>query len=86
MKGVIKKNLFVMLMPSHSHRVTFGHIELHLPIGFPLSYASEVFLQYKTVLNRMYVSIQDIVVREQVNRRPDVIRQVVYKNKEQDRS
>ena len=36
-KGVIKENLFVMLMPSHSHRVTFGHIELHLPIGFPLS-------------------------------------------------
>ena len=24
------------LYPSHSHRVTFGHIELHLPIGFPL--------------------------------------------------
>ena len=34
----------------------------------------------------MYVSIQDTVVNEQVNRRPDVIRQVVYKNKEQDRS
>ena len=30
----------------------------------------------------MYVSIQDTVVREQANRRPDVIRQVVYKNKE----
>ena len=85
MKGVIKDNLFVMLMPSHSHRVTFGHIELHLPIGFPLSLASEVFLQYKTVLNRMNVSIQDTVVHEQANRRPDVIRQVVYKNKEQDR-
>ena len=26
MKGVIKENLFVMLMPSHCHRVTFGHI------------------------------------------------------------
>ena len=36
MKGIIKENLFLMLMPSHSHRVTFGHIELHLPIGFPL--------------------------------------------------
>ena len=34
----------------------------------------------------MYVSIQGTVVREQANRRPDVIRQVVYKNKEQDRS
>ena len=33
----------------------------------------------------MNVSIQDTVVREQANRRPDVIRQVVYKNKEQDR-
>ena len=30
-------HLFVILMPSHSHRVTFGHIEFHLPIGFPLS-------------------------------------------------
>ena len=32
-----KENLFVMLIPSHSHRVTFGHSELHLPIRFPLS-------------------------------------------------
>ena len=76
MKGVIKENLIVMLMPSHSHRVTFGHIDLHLP----------VFLQAKTVLNRMYVSIQDTVVHEQANRRPAVIQQVVYKNKEKDRS
>ena len=36
-KGVIKENLYVMLMPGHSHRMTFGHIELHLPISFPLS-------------------------------------------------
>ena len=35
MKGIIEENLFVMLVPSHSHRVTFGHIELHLPIIFP---------------------------------------------------
>ena len=34
----------------------------------------------------MYVSLQDIVIREQVNTRPDVIRQVIYKNKEQDPS
>ena len=54
-----------MLMPSHSHRVTFGTLELHLPIGFLLSYAGEVFLQDKTVLNQMYVSIKDTVVREQ---------------------
>ena len=44
-KGIVKEYLFVMLMPSHSHRVTFGLIEFHLPIGFPLSLASEVFLQ-----------------------------------------
>ena len=25
-----------MLMPSHSHRETFGDIKFHLPIGFPL--------------------------------------------------
>ena len=35
-KGVIKENLFVMLMPSHSHRVTFGHIELCFGIQFYL--------------------------------------------------
>ena len=74
----------MMLMLSRSHRVTFGHIELHLPISFPLSKASEVFLQDQTVLNRIYVPIQDTVVREQANRRPDVIWQVIYKNKEQD--
>ena len=84
MKGIIKENLFVMLMPSHSHGVTFGNIELHLPIGFPLPYASEVFLQDKTVLNQKYVPIQDTVVPEQANRRPDVVRQVIYKNKEPD--
>ena len=43
-------------------------------------------MQDKIVLNGIYVSIQDTVVREQANRRPDVIRQVIYKNKEQDRS
>ena len=48
--------------------------------------ASEVFLQGQTVLNWIYLPIQDTVVGEQANRRPDVIRQVVYKNKEQDRS
>ena len=40
-KGIVKKYVFVfvMLMPSHSHdmTVTFGHMEFHLPIGFPLS-------------------------------------------------
>ena len=36
-KGIVKEYVFVMLMPSHSHWVTFGHIEFHLPIGFPLS-------------------------------------------------
>ena len=51
MKGIVKDYVFVMLMPSHSHEVTFGHIEFHLPIGFPFTYASEVFLQGQTVLN-----------------------------------
>ena len=36
-KGIVKEYLFVRLMLSHSHRVTFGHIEFHLPYGFPLS-------------------------------------------------
>ena len=43
-KGMVKEYVFVMLMPSHSHGVTFGHMEFNLPIGFPLSEASEVFL------------------------------------------
>ena len=50
MKGIVKEYVFVMLMPSHSHGVTFGHNEFHLPIGFQLSKASEV-LQGQTVLN-----------------------------------
>ena len=36
-KGIVKEYVFVMLMPSHSHGVTFGLIEFHLSIGFPLS-------------------------------------------------
>ena len=27
MKGIVKEYVFVMLMPSHSHGVTFGHID-----------------------------------------------------------
>ena len=38
-------------------------------------------MQDKTVLNRMNVPIQYTVVREQANRRPDVIRQVIYKKR-----
>ena len=26
-EGIVKEYMFVMLMPSHSHRVTLGHIE-----------------------------------------------------------
>ena len=33
----------MMLMPSHSERVTFGYIKLNLPIGFQISKAGEVF-------------------------------------------
>ena len=33
MQSVVMNDLFVWVMPSHSHRVTFGNIELHLPIG-----------------------------------------------------
>ena len=51
MKGIVKEYLLAMLMQSHSHGVTLGHIEFHLPIGFPLSYSSEFFLQGQTVLN-----------------------------------
>ena len=36
-KGIVEEYVFVMLIPSQSHWVTFGHIEFHLPIGFPLS-------------------------------------------------
>ena len=34
----------------------------------------------------MLSSIQDTVVHKQANRRSDVIRKIIYKNKEQDRS
>ena len=51
MKGIFKEYVFVMLMPSHSHGVTFGYIEFHLPISLQLSSANEVFLQGQTVLN-----------------------------------
>ena len=31
--GIVEMNLFVILMPSHSHRVKFGYIEFHLLIA-----------------------------------------------------
>ena len=40
MKGVLSQRVCVCdadVESSHSHEVTFGHIEFHLPIGFPLS-------------------------------------------------
>ena len=37
-------------MPSHSHRVTFGNIELHLPVGLPEPKTVKFSLQNETVL------------------------------------
>ena len=34
----------------------------------------------------MYIPIQDTIVCEQANRRPDVIRQIIYEEEEQDRT
>ena len=73
-------------MPSHSYILTLGNIEFHLPIIFPLSWASEVFLQGQSVMKWIYVPIQETVVCGQANGRPDNIRQIVYKDKEQDRT
>ena len=53
------------------HRVTFDNIKLHLPIGLPKRKSVKIFLQNKTVLQRMNVPIQDTIVREQANRRLD---------------
>ena len=73
-----------MLTPSRSHWVTFRYVKFHLPIGFPLSLAGEVFLQDQTILKWMYIPIQDTVVCEQANGRPDVIRQIIYEDEEQE--
>ena len=43
-------DLFVLVMLSHSHRGTFGNIELHLPIGLPEPKTVKIFLQNETVL------------------------------------
>ena len=51
-------------MPSHSHRVTFGNIKFRLPIGFPKRKTVKIFLQNKTVLQRMNIPIQNTIVRE----------------------
>ena len=61
--------LVVILMQSHSHRVTSGFIKFHLQISFPLSLASEFFLRDKTVLKRIDVPIQDPVICEQMTGR-----------------
>ena len=46
-----KPSVLVDFEDGHPHRVTFSHIEFHLPTSFPLPLASEVFLQGQTVLN-----------------------------------
>ena len=46
--GIDKQYLFVVLMPSHFQRVTFGHIEFHLTIGAPLSLFKLVMLAFGT--------------------------------------
>ena len=55
MQSVVMNDLFVWVMPSHSHRVTFGNIELHLPIGLPKPKTVKIFLQNETVLQWMNV-------------------------------
>ena len=82
--GAVVNNLFVFVSHrvafGHSHRVTFGHsmrvtfgnIKLHLPICFPKGKTVKIFLQNKTVLQRMNVPLQDTIVCEQANRRLDI--------------
>ena len=61
MQSVVMNDLFVWVMPSHSHRVTFGNIEHHLPIGLPEPKTVKIFLQNETVLHWMNVPIQQHV-------------------------
>ena len=58
-------------MPSHSHRVTFRNIKLHLSIGLRKCKAVKIFLHNKTVLQRMNVHIQD--TNAPPNRRAEVL-------------
>ena len=47
--------------------VAFGNIKLNLPIDPPKRKAVKVFLQNKTVLQRMNIHVQDTIVCEQTN-------------------
>ena len=55
MQSVVMNDLFVCVMPSHSYRVTFGNIELHLSLSLPEPKTVKIFLQNETVLQRMNV-------------------------------
>ena len=63
MQSVVMNDLFVWVMPSHSHKVTFGNIELGLPEPKPV----KIFLRNKTVLQWMNVPIQDSIVRVELH-------------------
>ena len=54
MQSVVLNDLFVWVMPSHSHRMTFGHIEFHMPLGLPEPKTVKIILQNETVLQWVY--------------------------------
>ena len=78
-----KRELVALLNLSSWCLVVVEQLFLAVPRGC-LQFVIVVFPDHTHLLflNRMYVSIQDTVIREQASRRPDVIPQVIYKNTE----
>ena len=63
---VVVKDMFVCITPSHSHRVTFGNIKLHLSISLPKCKAVKIFLP-KRHPAKNGCSLQDTIAREQTS-------------------
>ena len=54
--------MLVREVPVHPHRMTFGNIKVHLPIGLPPGRAVQVILQILAINGGFYIPIKHTII------------------------
>ena len=58
--------MLVSEVPGHPHRMTFGNIKFHLPIGLPLGKDVQVILQ-NLAIRVFYIPLKHTIIRKEAN-------------------
>ena len=78
--------MLVREVPDHPHRMAFGRIKFHLPIGLPLNKAVPFILQHLAIHGGFYIAIKHTIIHKEVNRLPHVIQKIINENEKKDRT